>query len=77
MGRTGCTGRILPLFLMKLLEKYITAIIKDHKNRDKVEAPKPQPYKGDPEDLERFLRQLENVWALEPHKYKKDITKIR
>ena len=61
----------------KLLEKYITAIIKDHKNRDKVEAPKPQPYKGDPEDLERFLRQLENVWALEPHKYKKDITKIR
>ena len=61
----------------KLLEKYITAIIKDHKSRDKVEAPKPQPYKGDPEDLERFLRQLENVWALEPHKYKKDITKIR
>ena len=26
----------------KLLEKYITAIIKDHKRRDKVEAPKPQ-----------------------------------
>ena len=61
----------------KLLEKYVTAIIKDHKSRDKVEALKPQPYKGDPEDLERFLKQLENVWALEPHKYKKDITKIR
>ena len=61
----------------KLVEKYITAIIKDHKTRDKVEAPKPQPYKGDPEDLERFLRQLENLWALEPHKYKKDTTKIR
>ena len=61
----------------KLLEKYITAIIKDHKSRDKVEAPKPQPYKGDPEDLKRYLRQLVNVWALEPHKYKNDITKIR
>ena len=61
----------------KLLEKYIEAMIKDHKGRDKVEAPKPQPYKGDPEDLERFLRQLENVLALEPHKYKKDITENR
>ena len=45
----------------KLLEKHITAILKDHKSRDKVEASKPQPYKGDPEDLDRFLRQLENV----------------
>ena len=56
---------------------YIDAMIKDHKRRDTVEAPKPQPYKGDPEDLKRFLRQLENVWALESHKYRKDITKIR
>ena len=39
--------------------------------------PPPQPYKDDPEDLERFIRQLENVWVLESHKYKKDITKIR
>ena len=61
----------------KLLQKYIDAMIKDHKRRDKCEAPKPQPYKADPEDLERFLRQLENVWALEPHQYRKDITKIR
>ena len=61
----------------KLLEQYIAAMIKDHKRRDKVEAPKPQPYKGDPEDLERFLRHLENMWVLEPHKSKKDITKIR
>ena len=35
----------------KLLEKYITAMIRDHKRRDKVEAPKPQPYKGDPKAL--------------------------
>ena len=61
----------------KLLEKYIDAMIRNHKGRDKVEAPKPEPYKGYPVDLERFLRQLENVWVLEPHKYKKDITKIR
>ena len=39
--------------------------------------PKPQPYKGNLEDVKRFLRQLENVWALEAHRYKKDITKIR
>lgn len=61
----------------ELLEKYITTIIDNCKWRDKVEAFKPQPYKGDPEELERFISQLENVWALEPHKYKKDITKIR
>jgi hypothetical protein len=59
----------------KLIEKYILATLKDKK--DRVRAPNPQPYKGDPEDLERFIRQLENVWALEPRKYKKDITKIR
>ena len=61
----------------KLLAKYISAMIKDQQHRDKADAPKPQPYKGNPEDLERFLRQLENVWALEAHRYKKDITKIR
>ena len=61
----------------KLLVKYLSAMIKDQKHRDKADAPKPQPYKGDPEDLERFLRQLENVWDHEAHRYKKDITKIR
>ena len=30
-----------------------------------VKAPQASPFKGDPEDLERFLRQLENVFALE------------
>ena len=53
------------------------AIIADKKRRDKADAPKPQPYKGDPEDLGRFIRQLENVWVLKSHKFKKDITKIR
>lgn len=38
--------------------------------------PKLHPYKGDPENLKRFLRQLENMWALEAHRYKIDITKI-
>ena len=61
----------------KLLEKYITAIIKNYKRTDKVDAPNPQPEKSDPQGLESFLKQLQNVWALEPHKYKKDITKIR
>ena len=61
----------------QLLHKSVKAMISDQKRRDKVDAPKPQPYKGDPEDLERFIRQLENVWVLESHRYKEDITKIR
>ena len=61
----------------QVLHKYVKAIIADQKRRDKADAPKPQPYKGDPEDLGRFIRQLENVWVLKSHKFKKDITKIR
>ena len=60
-----------------LLHKYVKAMVQDYKRKDKADAPKPQPYKGDPKDLERFIWQLENVWALQAHKYKKDITKIR
>ena len=30
-----------------------------------VKGPQLSPFKGDPEDLEGFLRQLENVFALE------------
>ena len=40
-------------------------------------APKLKAYKGDLEDLERFIQSLENVWAIEKHKYKDDLTKIR
>ena len=40
----------------KLLAKYISTMIRDQKLGDKADAPKPQLYKGDPEDLERFLR---------------------
>ena len=61
----------------QLLHKYLKAMIADQKSRDKADAPKLQPYKGNPEDLERFIRHLENVWVLESHKYKKDIIKIR
>ena len=52
-------------------------MIADQKRKDKADAPKPQPYKGDPEDLERFIRKLENVWVVESHKYNKDITMMR
>jgi len=45
--------------------------------KPKPEAPKSKAYRGDPEDLERFIRSLENVWAIEKHKYKNDLTKIR
>ena len=36
-------------------------MIADQRRKDKADTPKPQPYKGDPEDLERFIRQLENI----------------
>ena len=42
-----------------------------------VKAPQPSLFKGDPEDLERFLRQLENVFALEHRTFQEDIRKIR
>ena len=42
-----------------------------------VKAPQPSPFKGDPEDLERFLRQLEIVFALEHRTFQQDIRKIR
>ena len=41
-----------------------------------VKAPQPLPFKGDPEDLERFLRQLENMFALEHRTFQQDIRKI-
>ena len=42
-----------------------------------MKAPQPLPFKGDPEDLERFLRQLENVFASEHRTFQQDIRKIR
>ena len=41
-----------------------------------VKAPQPSPFEGDLEDLERFLRQLENVFALEYRTFQQDIRKI-
>jgi len=43
----------------------------------KPEAPKAKTYKGDPEDLERFIRSLENGCGIEKHKYNENLTKIR
>ena len=42
----------------------------------RVKASQPSPFKGDPEDLQRFLRQLENVFALEYWTFQQDIWKI-
>ena len=41
-----------------------------------VKAPQPLPFKGDPEDLERFLRRLENMFASEHQTFQQDIRKI-
>ena len=41
-----------------------------------IKAQQPLPSKGDPEDLERFLRQLENVFTLQHRTFQEDIRKI-
>ena len=51
-------------------------MIDDQKRRDKADTTEPQPYKGNPEDLERFIGWLDNVWVSKSNQYKKDITKI-
>ena len=61
----------------QLLYKYEKAMISHQKKGDKTDVPKRHPYEGDPKDLERFIGQLDNVWLLESHKYKRDITMIR
>ena len=60
-----------------LLHKYVKAMIADQKRRDKADTSEPQTYKSDPEDLERFIRQLKNMLVLQSHKYQKHITMIR
>ena len=40
----------------QLLHKYVKAMIADQKRKYEADAPKPQPYEGDPEDLESFIR---------------------
>ena len=37
----------------------------------------PKYFKGDPEDLDRFLHQLEDKFSLEPSRFKTDIFRIR
>lgn len=63
----GDSDEVLKKVLIKFLQR----------GQAQPETPKPQPFKGDPEDLERFLRQLENVWAIEKVRYRQDIVKIR
>src|SRR6266699_3889265 len=46
------------------------AVSRDCKVKD------PEPFKGDPEDLERFLLQLENKFEMEPNRYNDDVRKI-
>ena len=42
-----------------------------------MKAPQPSLFKGDLEDLQRFLRQLENMFAWEYRTFQQDIRKIR
>jgi hypothetical protein len=60
----------------------VRAIVgKDKKNDDELtsmgKSPDPQSFDGHPKELERFLRQLSNKFALERRHYKQDIDKIR
>jgi hypothetical protein len=50
---------------------------KDDEPTSTGKSPDPQSFDGNPEELERFLRQLSNKFALERRHYKQDIDKIR
>ena len=43
--------------------------------RPYAKMPEPAPFKGDPEDLERFLRQLTNTFSLDPTYFRDDLIK--
>ena len=36
-----------------------------------------EPFTGDPEDLERFLLQVDNKFQMEPNRFRDDVRKIR
>ena len=40
-------------------------------------VPDPEPFKGDPEDLDRFILQVENKFVMEPTRFGTDVIKIR
>lgn len=50
---------------------------KDDEPRSTGKSPDPQPFDGEASQLERFLRQLSNKFALERRHYKLDLDKIR
>ena len=37
----------------------------------------PMPFTGDPEDLKRFLLQVDNKFDMEPNRFRDDVRKIR
>ena len=37
----------------------------------------PEPFTGNPEDLERFLLQVDNKFEMEPNRFPDDVRKIR
>ena len=45
--------------------------------RQDVKTPDPKVYKGDPDDLNRFLLQVENKFVMEPNRFDTDLIKIR
>jgi hypothetical protein len=48
---------------------------KNEESRSTGKSPDPQPFDGDSGQLERFLRQLSNKFALERRHYKLDLEK--
>ena len=40
-------------------------------------TPDPKAFKGEADDLDRFLQQLENKFSMEPRRFESDLNKIR
>jgi len=59
--------------LFRLMQKHL----KRHSAKDrKIKIPDPRPFKGDADDLERFIQQLEAIFDYHKQSFRKDMNRI-
>ena len=63
--------------VLSLMQQLADKKAGDHSVRPIAKLPEPAPYKGDPEDLERFLGQLTNIFNLDQAYFRNDSIKIQ
>ena len=63
--------------VVSLMQQLATKQPSSRQVRPIARLPDPAPFKGDSEDLERFLRQLSNTFSHNPTYFREDIIKIK